>query len=295
MRHILERSPRIALARENHFVGHLREREGARYYFRRAGDLKSDDAVRQIVEMLYGGGFQRQSRWREVSTFWKWLIENVDRGEMERRLLAAERTERGMFAAFLRTYADWRGRPLMGEKTPAHLAYVEILLDWFPGGRVIHMIRDPRAVYVSDRRRRREKRRKPYSWLMKVPFLLEPVLVVQTTLVWRNAARRHQVLKRQFPEAYLLVRFEDLVERPSATLSGVFTFLGVDQPTDATDVRVVSSGYNLGAEGLDAAAASRWRQQIHPLANRWLSTALRPYLRRLGYTGSMVNGAGGGC
>ena len=36
MRTILERSPRIAIARENHFVGHLRENEGARYYFRRA-------------------------------------------------------------------------------------------------------------------------------------------------------------------------------------------------------------------------------------------------------------------
>ena len=71
MRHILERSDRIAIARENHFLGHLRGSEGARNYFRRAGDLQSDDTMRKIVEMIYTGDFQRQSRWREVSTFWR--------------------------------------------------------------------------------------------------------------------------------------------------------------------------------------------------------------------------------
>ena len=281
MRHILERSPRIALARENHFVGHLREREGARYYFRRAGNLESDETIRKIIDLIYGGGFQRQSRWREVSTFWKWLAENIERDDMERRLLAAERTERGMFAAFMRAYADWRGRPVMGEKTPAHLAYVDTLLEWFPRGRVIQMIRDPRAVYVSDRRRRRTKSRKPYSWLKKVPFLLEAVLLVQTTIVWRGAARRHAVLVKRYPDAYRLVRFEDLVEHPDVTLKAVFEFLGVEAPADATSVRVVSSGFSLGAEGLDAAAASRWREQIHPFAKRWLSTFLGSDMRRI--------------
>lgn len=64
MRTILERSPRIAIARENHFVGHLRENEGARYYFRRLGDMRDDEVVAKVVEMIYSGEFQRRSRWR---------------------------------------------------------------------------------------------------------------------------------------------------------------------------------------------------------------------------------------
>src|SRR5438067_2076805 len=172
MRTILERSPRIAIARENHFVGHLRESEGARYYFRRVGDLHDDDVVRKIVELIYSGDFQRRSRWREVSPFWRWLAGNVAQADMTARLLATDRTERAVWAAFLRAYADKQGRPIMGEKTPAHVAYVDTLLSWFPNGRVVHMIRDPRAVFVSDLRRRRGKLRKPYSWIARVPGLL---------------------------------------------------------------------------------------------------------------------------
>ena len=50
---------------------------------------------------------------------------------------------------------------------------------------------DPRGVYVSDLRRRRAKLRKPYSWINKIPGLLSAVLLVQTTWVWRGAAKRH--------------------------------------------------------------------------------------------------------
>ena len=82
MRTILERSPQIAIARENHFLGHIRASEGARYYFRRAGDLSNDATMRRIVELLYSGEFARRSRWSELSPFWKWLIANVPRDEV---------------------------------------------------------------------------------------------------------------------------------------------------------------------------------------------------------------------
>lgn len=283
MRNILERSPRIALARENHFLGHLRASEGARYYFRRAGDLAADDTVRRVVEMIYSGEFQRRSRWRELSPFWRWLVENVRREEMERRLLAAERTERGMYAAFLRAYADARRRPVMGEKTPAHLAYVDTLLEWFPSGRVVHMIRDPRAVYVSDLRRRRAKPRRPYSWLGRVPVLLPAAMLLQTTWVWRGAARLHAVYEKRYPDRYRLVRFEDVVSRPDETLSALFDFLGVEIPADPTNVRVMARGFKRGEQGLDAEAADRWRGHIGRLPDGWLRVFLGGEMRRLGY------------
>lgn len=283
MRNLLERSERIGLAQENHYVGHVVDREGARHYFRRLGDPADDAVIRRLVDFIYSGEYQRQSRMREISPYWRWLIESVPRDDLERRLLAAERTERGLFAAFMRVYADWRGRPVMGEKTPAHLAYVDTLLSWFPAGKVIHMIRDPRAVYVSDRHRRTVKRRRPYSLLMRIPLLFQTVLLFQTALVWRGAVRRHFAYQAGHPEHYRLVRFEDLVVRPEETLRGVFDFLGMAMPADPTQVRVYASGFRAGEEGIDANAATRWRSEIHPLAGRLLLLILGGSMRRLGY------------
>jgi hypothetical protein len=283
LRKILETSDRIAIATENHFVGHLLPREGARFYFRRLGDLVDDDTVRAIVELIYSGEYQRRSRWREISPYWRWLVREVPRAGLERRLLAAERTERGLMAAFMRTYADHRGRPVMGEKTPAHLAFADTLLRWFPNGRVVHMLRDPRAVFVSDSHRRRGKPRPPYSWLMRVPLLFPAVMLFQTAFVWAGAARRHAGLQRRHPGRYMLVRFEDLVQAPDEVLPALFAFLGVAMPAGATDVRVVSRGFRVGEEGLDAGAATHWREHIHPFAERVLCLVLGRPMRRLGY------------
>jgi hypothetical protein len=285
MRTMLELSDRLAIARENHFIGHLRESEGARFYFRGAGDLARDETMHKIAEMIYSGEFERRSRWRQVSTFWNWLVNNVPRPEMERRLLAAERTERGLFVAFLRAYADHREppRPIIGEKTPPHLAYVDTLLEWFPGGRVVHMLRDPRAVYVSDLRRRRVKPRRPYSWMIRVPGLLNAAILLQTTLVWRDAARRDATYSKRHPDRYLLVRFEDVVRYPDETLGALFRFLDVEIPPDPTNVRVMAHGFRWGEEGLDAGAADRWREHIGRIPRAWLRLALGRAMARYGY------------
>jgi len=283
MRSILERSPRIAIARENHFVGHLRESEGARFYFRRVGDLHDDANVRKLAELIYSGEFARQSRLREVSTFWKWLVKNVSQADMTTRLLASDRTERGIFAAFMGAYADKQGRPIMGEKTPPHVAYVDTLLAWFPDGRVIQMIRDPRGVFVSDLRRRRNKLRRPYSWIAKIPGLLSATIALQTTWVWRGAAKRHADYAAKYPDRYRLVRFEDVVRTPDATLDSLFSFLGVEAPPDPTNVKVVSQGFRWGEEGLDAGAADRWRQNIGGISKRFLDLFLGGPMTELGY------------
>ena len=285
MRNLLGASERIAIARESHFMGHVFGRGGARHFFRSAGDLADDATIRRIVEMLYSGEYERHSRWRSVSPYWLWLVESVQREDLERRLLAAERSERGLFATFMRVYADNKGKAVMGEKTPTDLAYVDELLGWFPDGRVVHMLRDPRAVYVSDRYRRKTKGRKPYTWLMKIPLLLESYLLVLTVVSWRRALRRHPGYLERHPGRYTLIKFEDLVRKPDEVLPALYGFLDVAMPADPTSFEVpVKHGMRSTSEGLDPAAAERWRTRIHPLARRFLELSLRGPMRRFGYT-----------
>ena len=89
--------------------------------------------------------------------YFMWLRRNVERERFEARLLAGERSERGVFLAMLGLYAEAKGVTRTGEKTPAHVREVGTLLEWFPDARVVHMVRDPRAIYVSELRRRQSE------------------------------------------------------------------------------------------------------------------------------------------
>lgn len=284
MRRILDKHSRIGIATENHYLGHLLAWEGARSYFRRVGDLADDDSVRRLIELIYSGELQRRSRLREVSPFWRWLTERVPRGDIEAYLLASDRTERGIFEAFLRIYADRRGKAVMGEKTPAHLAYVETLLDWFPDGRIVHCMRDPRAIYVSELRRRSEHPvGVPYRQLARVPALLARFVLLQVVWAWAAAINRHRELDRRYPDRYRLVRFEDLVTAPEATLQDVSGFLGVGVEPRMLEQKVTSKGVLVGEAGFDAAAADRWRSRIDPRAKSAIELLLGRRLAEMGY------------
>ncbi len=283
-RRILDRHSRIGIATENHYLGHLLAWEGARHYFRRVGDLRDDDNVRALVGLIYSGELQRRSRLRELSPYWRWLTGKVPRADIEARLLASDRTERAVFEAFLRIYADRRGKAIMGEKTPAHLAYVATLLEWFPGGRVVHCMRDPRAVYVSELRRRREHAvAVPYRQLALVPALLEQFVLLQVVWAWAGAVQRHRELRRRYPGRYRLLRFEDLVAAPQATLDELCAFLGVEPEPRMLQQKVTSRGARVGEAGFDADAAGRWRGQIGAGAKSAIELLLGQRLAEMGY------------
>jgi hypothetical protein len=285
MRRILDKHSRVGIATENHYLGHLLAREGTRRYFRRLGDPRDDAVVREMVELIYSGELQRRSRLRELSPYWRWLTSRVPREDIEAYLLASDRSERGLFAAFLRIYADRRGKAIMGEKTPAHLDYVETLLDWFPRARVVHCMRDPRAVYVSELRRRSEQATgMPYRQLARVPALLGRFVLLQVTWAWARAVHRHRLLQRRYPDRYRLVCFEDLVAAPEATLDELCAFLGLVPEPRMLEQKVTSRGALVGTAGFDAAAADRWRGRIDPGAQTALQLLLGRRLPEMGYS-----------
>ncbi len=284
MRRVLNGHSRIAIATENHYLGHLLPWEGARSYYRRLGDPRDDATMRRIADFVYSDEFQRRSRLRELSPYWGWLTRTVPRAEFERRLLASDRTERGMFSVFMRLFADRKHRPIMGEKTPAHLAWVDTLLEWYPDARVVHMIRDPRAVYVSEvRRRLGTPTTVPYRWLVRVPSVLRLFVCLEVTWAWEVAADRHRRLVTRHPGRYTAVRFEDLVRQPVETLTTLCAFLGVDAEPAMLDRTVTSKGAMQGMAGFDAGAADRWQASLGSVARRIIEGVLGGRMRSLGY------------
>jgi hypothetical protein len=283
LRHILDGHPEVAICPENHFMGHLVSSEGVRHKLRRYAPLSDDANVVRMVDFLYDG-LDHASRWRSPSRLWTWLRRAVPREELTHRIMASDRSERAIFSAVMELYAERHGKRIKGEKTPAHLRFVPTLMTWYPTGRTVHMMRDPRAIYASEvRRRRLDPGGVPYRWLARLGPALDAFVLFETTLSWAEGARRWRRYHRELPGRYRMLRFEDLVREPRREVEQLCTFLGVVFEAPMLDQQVVSLGSRLGASGIDAGAADRWRSSVPPWVDRWFRLVVGRDMAALGY------------
>jgi hypothetical protein len=285
IRQILNYSSQIAICEENHFLGHLLPSEGARYKFRKFGDLSDDYNVRRLVEYIYSGEFKKDTeKHRFLSFHWRWVIKWVDKNDFLQKILNSDRSERALFVVMMQVFANHMGKPIMGEKTPIHFRYVPTLLEWFSDGKVIHMIRDPRAIFTSEFRvRQKEAITSPFKQLKRIDFLFKLYIVLQTTMVWFESTQRYQKYKKAYPTNYYPLRFEDLIDDPEKHIKQICNFLGVEYQDEMLEQKVISRGFQLGHTGFDTQAASRWNELIDPWINRWFRFWFRKPLKEFGY------------
>lgn len=104
---------------------------------------------------------------------------------------------------FLKFYAKREGKGRIGEKDPRLIDYLDELSRLFPSALIIHIVRDPRDVVAS---------RMKAKWSSGRPYWLH-------ALVYRaQMALGREQGQRCFPQAYLEIRYEDLIENPAETL-----------------------------------------------------------------------------
>jgi Sulfotransferase family len=275
---ILNRSPEVRLAGETHFLGArtpFGRRTGYADRFAEAGDLRTDTGLERVVTAVYAS---------RGKSFWSRFASTVDRGEFEHLLRDSDRSRRALFDAAMRAFAQ--GRPVAGDKTPEHIDAVPTLLAWFPEARVVHTFRDPRAIYVSLRRKERAE---SLSEVGRVARRAGPLfdLYASTSLAlrWRSMARRHRRYAAAYPGRYVLQRFEDLLADPEAAVKRLCEFIGIAFDPGMLEQVVHNSSYapKKSGAGIDQSTAERWRDHLPKTTERWLSLLCGRELAAFGY------------
>lgn len=120
-------------------------------------------------------------------------------------------------------YASCSGRPGIRaevqrwvEKTPTNEFYLDRLWDELPDAKVIHLVRDPIAVYAS-RKRLEEQSLGSFRTARRV---LED-LARSLEIAAENSSRSGQ-------REYLLVRYEELIEKPEEVTERLAMFLEIE-------------------------------------------------------------------
>lgn len=116
----------------------------------------------------------------------------------------------GLFEGFVRceTQTARDQSHLWGDKSPAYIRHMELLLEHFPDARIVHIIRDVRDHCVSIRKAwNKDIRRAAYLWGRDVGAAHR----------WCQADRR-----------CLQLRYEDLLRAPEAQVRRLCEFLSID-------------------------------------------------------------------
>jgi hypothetical protein len=146
-----------------------------------------------------------------------------------------ERNAAGIFAAVTRALAGSAGKVLPCEQTPRNVFYARRLLALYPDVRIIHIVRDPRAVLASQKNRWRMKglgaSHLPSWEMLRNRVNYHPITISK---LWIAANR--EALALENASRFRLVRFEDLVAEPESTVRSLCEFAGLDFEADMLDL-----------------------------------------------------------
>jgi hypothetical protein len=238
-----------------------------------------DGDAERIVEAMYSGRLNGEF-WKQSgpSQTLRNRLADLDRDRLVRAMAHWNRRPEGLLRILLTEHARVAGKRRAGAKFPVDIARVGTLADWFPESKLVHLIRDPRAIYTSMATRDLPGARKPGAPRLIAAARRLPYIAFQ----YRRAARVHRRWYRS--PRYHLSRFEDLVGNPGTFLPRLCGFLDIAYSPEMTSIQRVDSSYpGENRTGIDRSAIVEWRRHILPFEKVWVETVLAREMGLFGY------------
>jgi hypothetical protein len=256
MRFLLNDHPDLAVAPETHFLS---------YYWRRHNHVDLTQPT------------DRETFWAEFTSSDTFSRLALDPDALRAGAAADALTDfRAMFRAVLVAYAEKNGKKRFGEKTPDHYQHLGTLFEWFPNGRVVFLIRDPRAVVAS--------------YMTVNQQWAEGSDAYTLARGWRSHVDDH-VRQWQDDPRVRLVRYEQLVRAPEAELRQVLDFAGLRDETSAILNRQPTEKLGTGSLGPASRVSDDnvdvWRSRLTRRHLALIEGATSARMPVLGYTPEM--------
>lgn len=247
----------------------------------------------RVVDRLYSGE-AKGVHWNGLTAGWL----NIPKSKLLTSLSQTDETPKAIYEAILATQE--KQYSAYGDKSGPNLYFIDKLVKWFPDGKIIHIIRDPRAILTSQHKRllsmldHKSRSSKIVTRIKKLCY--SPIIVLYILTYWGYAIKVDNRFARSHPQNYMRVQFEELIVKPEETTKRICQFLSVpwdpkmvapaksdSSYIDPSDVqKVIDRG-----TGMDREAMDRWREHIRP----WMKLAVSTYgflfypaaLERFGY------------
>lgn len=184
-------------------------------------------------------------------------------------LLKAHRitTYANLFEIFLNDVAQRHSAKIPVEDTPRNIFYASLLLELYPESRFIEIVRDPRAVLHSQRKRWKIRYSEVQGTRAPLQHTLSKMVnyhAITMSHLWRSAVRVGLQLEKH--PRFHSIRYEDLVSNPDTVLKEVCVFLNINfEKAIINAPHTTSSTHKIDEStgGFYASALNSWRKDLH--------------------------------
>ena len=238
------------------------------YFYDRFGDLGDPGNLDRCLDAML--------RYKHVAFL------RPDRERLVRDFREGDHTYPNLFSLFLTHYAEREGKPRWGAQTGLAERYGRQMFAAYPDLHVVHMIRDPRDRYEASLAKWPDGRMRAGGAVARFNY---------------SYSLGH-ALRREHPERYMFLRFEDLVADTPGTLRAVMEFLGerfeehmLDLPAAAKFKATLERNESTDTPTLDASFVGRYQNGRIPDSElRFIELFARRAMREFDYTPSTTLG-----
>lgn len=251
MGRILNRHPEVYTFHELHFFEEMWSPESEAVFYERK---EAERVMARLLSLERGEGYLGSTN---PDAFLEEAHRRLDTQGLSVPLFPLE-----VYRAFLFGEAKEAGASIPCEQTPRNSYYVGEILEHFPDARVVHMVRDPRDVLLSQKRKWKRHflgaTNIPLTEALRSWFNYHPITISR---LWRSSVETVQAY-RDHPRV-LAVHFEDILDDSEATVRDICQFVGIEYEKEMLAVRQVGSSNQQDRpeeRGIDKNRSGNWRE-----------------------------------
>lgn len=252
MSRILKRNANIHVLNETHFF------EEFSHQILTFKELTDDQLYRMVNAMItiQRKDYYRKSEYEEYPDQSNKIMKEFDQ--------LNNRSFETLNKIFFNHEARNLGKMKSGDQTPRHVFYVNEIFAMYPGAKVINLVRDPRAVLFSQKKKWASglRRKQPLFEVVRTFLNYHPITM---SMLWCKAVKAGMSAKNHFGEQKIkTLLFEDLVKNPDFHVKNICEFLGEVFNPSMLDVAVELSATpsQEGQKGVNNVVSTQWQREL---------------------------------
>ncbi|HQV77363.1 MAG TPA: sulfotransferase [Chitinophagales bacterium] len=196
---------------------------------------------------------------------------NAEASNFVHKINSSNLTAEYVFNEFTKYEVALNNKSIVCEKTPQNVFYLKEILELYPKAKIINMVRDPRAILLSQKnkwnRRNLGGNYMTRKEALRLRINYHPITLSQ---LWNAAINAGNSLENE--PRIISIRFEDLLEQPQSTIEIICQHIEVEFDSNMLNITQESSSIEKDSKeiGFKKERASNWKKGGLNSSERWI-------------------------